>query len=687
MAIGTIKPIPIEEELRHSYLDYAMSVIVARALPDVRDGLKPVQRRILYAMDELSLRPNSAHKKSARIVGEVMGKFHPHGDSPIYDAMVRLAQDFTLRYPLVDGQGNFGSIDNDPPAAMRYTEARLAAISMEILADIEKNTVDFQPNFDSSLSEPTVLPTVIPNLLANGSSGIAVGMATNIPPHNFGELCDALIYLIDNPDATLGNLGQIVRGPDFPTGGIIRGQEGIRQAQATGRGRLIVEGKAELDGRQIIITELPYLTNKAAMVERIALLVKEKRLEGVTEVRDESDRQGMRVVVELRRDSAGPRILSSLYRLTQLRTSYHVNALALVDGQPQVLSLKDTLQHHIDFRHTVITRRSQYDLKQAQDRAHLVEGIIKAIQNLDEVINLIRNSASAETARGELMARFSLSQIQAQAILDMPLRRLAALERNKIEEEYAELLRTIGYLEDLLANPRKILYLVQEELRGLKGRFSDTRRTQIGEEAEDRPPEEDIPHQPVMVTVGQRYLKLLAPEVFRTQRRGGKGMAGTGIDEGRLMLVVDTHDYVMFFSDSGRVFTLKAYQLPQESSRSARGSPLLNVLEKITPRETITAVAAVPSFTPEGYLMLVTQRGVVKKSRLTDFSTIRSSGLFSMHLQDKDEIVCARLLSGDEDIVVVSRGGKAVRFPSGPLRTASRTSGGVRAMRLEPKDK
>ncbi|MEE9202608.1 MAG: DNA gyrase subunit A [Dehalococcoidia bacterium] len=687
MAIGTIRPIRIEEELRHSYMDYAMSVIVSRALPDVRDGLKPVQRRILYAMEQLGVRPNTAHKKSARIVGEVMGKFHPHGDAPVYDAMVRLAQDFSLRYPLVDGQGNFGSIDNDPPAAMRYTEARLASIAMEMLADIDKETVDFQPNFDDSLSEPRVLPSIIPNLLANGSSGIAVGMATNIPPHNLGELCDALIHLIDNPDTTLEELGEIVKGPDFPTGGIILGQEGIRQAQATGRGRLIVQGKAEVDGRQIIISEVPYFTNKAALAERIALLIRGKRLEGASEVRDESDRQGLRVVVELRREGTGQRILNTLYRLTPLRTSYAINMLALADGQPRVLTIKEALQHHIDFRHQVITRRSQYELRQAQERAHLVEGLIKAIRNLDEVISLIRNSASAEAARTELMDHFSLSQLQAQAILDMPLRRLAALETQKIEDEYAELLRTIAYLEDLLANPRKILYLIQEELRGLKSRFADTRRTQIGEEAEEVPEEAYIPHQQVMVTVGSRYLKRLPPEIFRTQRRGGKGLAGTGIDEGRLMLVVDTHDYVMFFSDSGKVYTLKAYHLPAESSRTARGAPLLNVLERLTPRETITSLAAVPTLAAEGYLLQVTRQGVVKKTRLADFSTVRTSGLFSMNLRKEDMVACARTLSGEEDVVVVSRGGKAVRFPSGPLRTASRASGGVRAMRLEPNDR
>ncbi|MDH5696380.1 MAG: DNA topoisomerase 4 subunit A, partial [Dehalococcoidia bacterium] len=508
MVLGKTKPVNIEDEMRSSYLDYAMSVIVSRALPDVRDGLKPVQRRILYAMDGLGLSHTSSHKKSARIVGEVLGKFHPHGDAPVYEAMVRMAQDFSMRYVLVDGQGNFGSMDNDPPAAMRYTEARLAQIAEQMLVDIDKETVNFMPNFDDSLQEPLVLPTQVPNLLVNGSAGIAVGMATNIPPHNLGEVCDAISYLIDNPEATVDELTQFIKGPDFPTAGIILGGEGIKNAYTTGHGKVVLQAKAQVGDirgvgrRQIVVTELPYQTNKAALVERIAELVKDRKIEGVSGLRDESDRQGMRIVIELKREAQPKQVLNNLYKYTSMQSAFFVNMLALVDGQPRVISLKEALQYYIDFRHEVITRRSRFELKQAKARAHILEGLKIALDHISRVIATIKKSETAEVARRNLMTGFGLSQAQAQAILDMQLRRLANLERRKILDEYAEVVKNIAYLEDLLANPRKILFLIKEEVSASKSKYGDPRRTEISEEGVTEFREEDlVPHQSVVVTL------------------------------------------------------------------------------------------------------------------------------------------------------------------------------------------
>ena len=666
MVLGKTRPVNIEEEMSSSYLDYAMSVIVARALPDVRDGLKPVQRRILYAMDELGLAANSPHKKSARIVGEVLGKYHPHGDAPVYEAMVRMAQDFSMRYPLISGQGNFGSIDNDPPAAMRYTEARLAPIAEQMLVDIDKDTVGFMPNFDDSLKEPLVLPTQLPNLLVNGSAGIAVGMATSIPPHNLSEVCDAIAYLIENPEATVDELTQFVKGPDFPTAGIIRGGEGIKNAYATGRGKVVVQAKAMIGDaagrRQIVVTELPYQTNKAALVERIAELVKNKKVEGISGLRDESDRQGMRIVIELKREAEPKQVLNSLYKHTAMQSAFFVNMLALVDGQPRVISLKEALQYYIDFRHQVITRRSKFELKQAKARAHILEGLKIALDNIDKIIATIKKSATAEDARRELMSGFGLSQLQAQAILDMQLRRLANLERQKIADEYAELVKTIAYLEDLLANPKRILLLIKEEVSQLKESFGDERRTEISEEEITEFREEDlIPHQSVVVTLSQRgFVKRVAARSYRSQHRGGRGIIGMVTREAdavRLLVVADTHDHLLFFTNRGRVFYLKCHEIPADISRVTKGTAVINLFS-VTDNERVTAMVALPDFEPGSYLLMATRLGEVKKTTADKFAAVRSSGLIAMDLEAGDELVAARLATDKDDMLLVTQEGQ-----------------------------
>jgi DNA gyrase subunit A len=696
MVSGKVRPVNIEEEMSSSYLDYAMSVIVARALPDVRDGLKPVQRRILYAMSDMGLAANSPHKKSARIVGEVLGKYHPHGDAPVYEAMVRLAQDFSMRYPLISGQGNFGSIDNDPPAAMRYTEARLALIAEQMLVDIDKDTVDFMPNFDDSLKEPLVLPTQLPNLLVNGSAGIAVGMATSIPPHNLSEVCDAIAYLIENPEATVDELTQFVKGPDFPTAGIIRGGEGIKNAYATGRGKVVVQAKAMVgDGagggrQQIVVTELPYQTNKAALVERIAELVKNKKVEGISGLRDESDRQGMRIVIELKREAQPKKVLNNLFKHTAMQSSFFVNMLALVDGQPRVISLREALQYYIDFRHQVITRRSKFELKQAKARAHILEGLKIALDNIDKIIATIKKSATAEAARKALMDGFGLSQAQAQAILDMQLRRLANLERKKIADEYAELVKTIAYLEDLLANPKRILLLIQEEVNKLKENFGDERRTEISEEEITEFGEEDlIPHQRVVVTLSQRgFVKRVASRSYRSQHRGGRGIIGMVTREAdavRLLVVADTHDHLLFFTNRGRVFYLKCYEIPADSSRVAKGTAVINLFS-VTDDERVTAMVALPDFEPGSYLLMATRLGEVKKTTADKFAAVRSSGLIAMDLEKGDELVAARLATDKDDMLLVTQEGQSIRFAVSTLRDASRTSGGVRGIRLSATD-
>jgi len=695
MVFGKTRPVNIEDEMSSSYLDYAMSVIVSRALPDVRDGLKPVQRRILYAIAGLGLTHAGPHKKSARIVGEVLGKYHPHGDAPVYEAMVRMAQDFSMRYVLVDGQGNFGSIDDDPPAAMRYTEARLTKVAGEMLVDIDKETVNFMPNFDNSLKEPVVLPTRLPNLLVNGSAGIAVGMATSIPPHNLGEVCDAISYLIDNPDTTVDELSQFVKGPDFPTAGIILGGEEIRNAYATGHGRVVVRAKAILGDmaggrRQIVITELPYQTNKAALVERIANLAKDRKVEGISTLRDESDRQGMRIVIELKREAEPRQVLNNLYKHTAMQSAFFINMLALVDGQPRVISLKEALQYYVDFRHQVITRRSRFDLEVAKARAHILEGLKIALGSIDRVIAIIKKAPTAEAARKQLMSSFSLSQTQAQAILDMQLRRLANLERQKILDEYAEVVKTIAYLEDLLANPKRILLLIKEEVSQLKSEYADPRRTEIsGEEVVEFREEDLIPHQSVVVTLSNRgFVKRVPARSYRSQHRGGKGIIGMVTREAdavRLLEVADTHDNLLFFTNRGRVFHLKCYEIQADSSRVAKGTAVVNLFS-VAADEKVTAMVALADFTPGAYLLMATRYGEIKKTPVDSFASVRSSGLIATDLEAGDELVAACLATDENDVLLVTEGGQAIRFRVSELRAVSRTGGGVRAIRLSPGD-
>ena len=693
--------------MRDSYLDYAMSVIVSRALPDVRDGLKPVQRRMLFGMQELGVGPNSAFKKTARIVGEVMGKFHPHGDAPIYDTLVRLAQPFTLRYPLVTGQGNFGSVDGDPPAQMRYTEARLAPIATEMLADLDRDTVDFQPNFDDSVNEPVVLPSRLPNLLLNGSTGIAVGMATSVPPHNLNEICDAVITLIDNPAAGVEDLMRHVRGPDFPTRGRIFGQEAIREAYATGRGKVTMRGVIHTEetasGRlQIIIDELPYQVNKTTLITRIADLVRARRIEGVSDLRDESDRDGMRVVIELSRTGSAATVENQLFRLTAMQSTFAVNMLALVDGQPRTVSLKEALEAFIDHRREVIRRRSEFDLARARDRAHVLEGLLRALEFLDEVIAIIRNSESADAARRALMdwdfgeeaeavmpnagdgdAPRGLSERQAQAVLDMQLRRLAALERQRIADEHAELMEQIAYLEDLLANPEKIDALIQDDCRELKADYGDERRTQVFAPPVDEISDEDlVPHQQVVVTISDRgYMKRVPLETYRLQGRGGRGVTGAPTreeDAVNHLVVCDTHDSLLLFTRRGRVYSLKGYETP-EGKRQARGIPVINLVE-IEDGDRVTAMVVVTEFSRDS-MVLATARGDVKRTPLDQFESVRRAGLIAMNLKDGDVLVTARAAGEDDTAILVSSGGRAIRFRVGELRVASRMSGGVRGMR------
>ena len=696
MGVGNIKDIKIDEEVKSSYLDYAMSVIVSRALPDVRDGLKPVHRRILYAMQELGLTHSSPHKKSARVVGEVLGKYHPHGDASVYDAMVRMAQPFSMRYPLIDGQGNFGSVDNDPPAAMRYTEVRLEAIAEQMLADIDKDTVDFMPNFDDSLKEPVVLPSRLPNLLVNGSSGIAVGMATNIPPHNLNEVCDALSYLIDHPDATVDDLMKYIKGPDFPTGGIILGRDGIVSAYATGHGKIMVRAKAYYEEassgkQQIIVTELPYQTNKAALVEKIAELVKDKKIAGISDLRDESDREGLRIVIELKKEAQSRQVLNSLYKYTAMQSSFFVNMLALVDGQPRVISLKEALQHFIDFRQEVLTRRTRFELKGAKERAHILEGLKIALDFLDEVIRIIRQAKSAEDARSELMSRFGLSQIQAQAILDLQLRRLASLERQKILEEYAAILKTIAYLEDLLANPRKIMVLVKDELGELKSKSGNARQTEISvQEALDFSEEDLIPHQRMVVTLSERgFVKRVPAKAFTSQHRGGKGIIGMvtrELDAVRFLVVGDTHDTLLFFTDKGKVFSIKCHEVPLDLSRISKGMAAVNLFP-IAGGEKVTAVVAVNKFKEDNFLLMATANGEVKKTSADSFSAVRSSGLIAMDLSKGDSLVAVCQGKETDDVLLITKKGQSIRFPISELRTSLRASGGVCGIKLEEGDK
>jgi DNA gyrase subunit A len=683
----------IEDEMRVSYLDYAMSVIVSRALPDVRDGLKPVQRRILFGMLELGLGPGSAFKKTARVTGEVMGKFHPHGDSAIYDALVRLAQDFTMRYPLITGQGNFGSVDGDPPAQMRYTEARLAPIASELLVDIDRNTVDFQPNFDDSINEPTVLPARLPHLLLNGGSGIAVGMATNIPPHNLNEIADAIKLVIDKPEATLDDLMEIVKGPDFPTAGAIFNQEEIRQAYATGRGRVTMRAVMTMEesaqGRtQVVVTELPYQVNKANLLERIAELVRAKRIEGISDLRDESDRHGMRMVVELSRGASYNTVRNLLYKHTALQSTFAVNMLALDDGQPKTLTLKEALKAFIDHRREVIRRRAEFDLEKAQERAHILQGLLKAFNLLDQVIAAIRGAESADAAKTALQAApFELSERQSQAVLDMQLRRLAQLESQKIEDEAEELMALIAQLEDLLANPGKIDTIIKDDCDELKETHGDARRTQVFAAAVEDFSEEDlVPHQQIAVTISDRgYMKRVPLETYRVQGRGGRGVTGMTTREEdvvRHLIVCDTHDSLLMFTKNGKVFSLKGYEVP-EASRQARGLPVVNLIE-MDVEDQVTAVVVVGDFTRDS-LVLATERGEVKRTPLVQFASVRRAGLIAMNLKPDDSFHSARAASESDDVILISTDGQAMRFNVGSLRVASRASGGVRGIRLRAK--
>jgi len=696
MELGlSIKPIGIEDEMKRSYLDYAMSVIVSRALPDVRDGLKPVHRRILFAMHELNMRYNAPYKKSARIVGEVLGKYHPHGDSSVYDAMVRMAQDFSMRYRLVDGQGNFGSIDDDPPAAMRYTEARLTRIADEMLLDIDKETIDFIPNFDDSLKEPSVLPARMPNLLVNGSSGIAVGMATNIPPHNLSEICDAISYLIENPEASVEELMKFVKGPDFPTAGIICGVEGIKNAYAAGQGKVVlrarvVEESTKAGKMQLIVTELPYQTNKAELVKKIAELARDKKIEGISDVRDESDRQGMRLVIGLRKDAHPAKVQNNLFKFTSMQTAFFINMIALVEGQPRVINLKDALQCYVAFRTEVITRRTQYDLQKAKERAHILEGFKIALDHLDAVIKTIRESETADTARTNLMTEFSLSQLQAQAILEMQLRRLANLERKKILDEYKDVLKTIHYLEDLLANPDKILKLIQQDVMELKTKHGDKRRTVITkDEAGQFQVEDLIPHMDVIVTLSEQgYIKRIPADVFRKQLRGGRGVKGMvtrDSDDVMSSMSADTHDNLLFFTNRGRVFKMKCHEIPQDVSRTTKGINIINLIP-IEAKEKVTAMFVPEKTDPSLFMLLATSKGIVKKTGLSSFIDVRRSGLIAMKLKNDEELIGVDVVSDSDKIMLVSRNGQAVKFAVAPLRNASRTSGGVRGIKLNKGD-
>jgi DNA gyrase subunit A len=699
MDIGTIEQVDIDHQMRTAYLDYSMSVIVARALPDARDGLKPVHRRILFAMHELGMHSNTAFKKSARIVGEVLGKYHPHGDMAVYDAMARMAQDFSMRYLLVDGQGNFGSVDGDAPAAMRYTEARLSPLAEELLLDIDKNTVDFKDNFDGSLQEPQVLPARLPNLLLNGSSGIAVGMATNIPPHNLRELTAAISYLIQNydkiDDVTIEELMERVPGPDFPTGGLIVGRDAIRQAYSTGRGRLVVRGMAHIEeikgGRYaIVITEIPFMVNKSSLIERIAELVREDKIDAISDMRDESDRRGMSIVVELKRGAQPKQVLNQLYKYTQLQSTFGIHLLALVGNEPRALSLKRALHLYIEHRQEVITRRSEFELAKARARAHILEGLLIALNNLDAVIQTIRQSPDVETARQRLIERFQLTEIQAQAILDMQLRRLAALERQKIEQEHQEIMTRIAYLEDLLTNPKKVLEVIQTDLNEIAEKYGDDRRTRIAAEAREDFTEEDlVADESVLISITQRgYIKRVAATAYRTQGRGGRGVTGQAIkeeDEVLILIPARTLDTILFFSDRGKVYSEKAYQIP-DANRTDRGIPMVNVLA-LEANERITAVLAVSSFTTSAACIMATLAGRVKRVDLNEFASVRPSGLIAMTLDQGDELGWVRLALPKDEIILVTMEGQALRCSVKEFRSMGRPAAGVGGINLRGNDR
>jgi DNA gyrase subunit A len=688
-----ILPVNIEEEMKHSYIDYAMSVIVGRALPDVRDGLKPVHRRLLYAMWEMGLDPSKPYRKSAKIVGEVMGNYHPHGDSAIYDTMVRLAQEWNMRYPLVDGQGNFGSVDGDPPAAMRYTEARLAKVSGEMLADIEKETVDFVPNYDESRLEPVILPVKLPNLLVNGSAGIAVGMATNIPPHNLGEVADALCLLIDNPEATVDELAKVVKGPDFPTGGYILGRDGIRDAFRTGRGSIQLQAKASIetdkkDREKIVVHELPYQVNKAQLIEAMAELVREKKVEGVKDLRDESDREGMRIVIELQKDANAQVLLNQLYKHTNLRTSFSIIMLALVDGQPRILNLKGLLHFFIQHRKEIIVRRAKFELAKAERRAHILEGYKIALDNLDAVIKLIRASKNTEEAREGLMKRFKLSEIQAVAILELRLQSLTNLERKKIDDEYLEVIKTIERLKGLLASDKKILALIKEETLAVKEQYGDPRRTEIIAKAQDLTVEDLIAEEQMVVTLSHGgYIKRLPVGTYRSQKRGGKGIAAMGTKEEdfvEALFVASTHDVLLVFTNIGKVHWLKVFEIP-ETSRAAKGKHISNLLQ-MAKDEQVASVIAVRDFRQEAFLVMGTRKGLVKKTKLEAYGNPRSGGIIAITLTEGDTLIDVQLGTDKEDLVLATFEGMAIRSSLEEVREVGRVGQGVKGVTLEKKD-
>ena len=689
-----IHEVDLKKTMETSYIDYAMSVIASRALPDVRDGLKPVQRRVLYSMIELNNGPDKPHRKSARIVGDTMGKYHPHGDSSIYGALVNMAQEWSTRYPLVDGHGNFGSVDGDGAAAMRYTEARLSRISMEMLADINKNTVDFMPNFDETEKEPTVLPARYPNLLVNGTTGIAVGMATNIPPHNLRESIAAVVKIIDNiieedRDTTIEELLKIVKGPDFPTGGEILGTSGIEQAYRTGRGKIRVRAVTDIEPmangkNRIVVTELPFLVNKARLIEKIAELVRDKRIDGITDLRDESDRQGMRVCIELRRDANPNVILNQLYKHTQLQDTFGVIMLALVNNEPKVLNLHQLLTHYLDHQKDVVTRRTKYELNKAEERAHILEGLLIALDNIDEVISIIRGSRNTQEAKENLIARFGLSDAQAQAIVDMRLRALTGLEREKIENEYKELMEKIAELKAILADEKKLLGVIREEIQLISDKYGDDRRTSIGYDEYDISMEDLIPDKDTVITMTNvGYVKRMSPDNFRAQHRGGRGIKGMETLEDDYienLFMTTTHKYILFFTNRGRVYRLKAYEIP-EASRTSRGTAVINLLQ-LMPEEKITAVIPIDSFEKEGYLFFTTKKGIVKRTAISDFANIRKTGIIAISLRDEDDLIEVKYTDGEQDIFLTTRKGQCIRFHETDVRCSGRSAMGVTGIRL-----
>ena len=689
---GKVIPVDIKHEMKKCYIDYAMSVIVGRALPDVRDGLKPVHRRILYSLQGLGLTPDKGYRKCARIVGEVLGKYHPHGDSSVYDALVRMAQDFSMRYMLVDGHGNFGSVDGDSAAAMRYTEAKMNKISVEILRDINKNTVDFMPNFDGEEKEPVVLPSRFPNLLVNGSSGIAVGMATNIPPHNLGEIIDGTVMLIDNPESTVLDLMTKIKGPDFPTGATVMGKAGIRAAYETGRGRVVVRADAEIEeenGRhRIVVTEIPYQVNKAKLIESIADLVKDKKITGISDLRDESDREGMRIVIELKRDANPNIVLNLLYKHTKMQDTFGVIMLALVNNEPQVLNLKQILCNYIDFQKEVITRRTVFELNKAEARAHILEGLKIALDNIDEVINIIRSSKTSEIAKNLLIERFNLSEKQSVAILEMKLRRLTGLERDKIEEELAELMKQIEYLKSILASEEKLLGVIKDELLEIKAKYSDERRTKIEKVLNEIDIEDLIQEEDVVITLtNSGYIKRISADTYSAQRRGGKGIQAMSTKENDFVeniMITSTHSDVLFFTNKGRVYKLRAYEIP-DAGRQAKGTNLINLIA-IEPDERIQTVLTVTDKKKEGYLFMGTKQGIVKKTHISEFKNLRKNGLIAINLKEGDELLKVKNTYGDADIMIVTQNGYALRFNEKDVIPMGRTASGVKAINLKDDD-